>query len=263
MADKHQLGKGGIDCTKFDAQLMDALDGVLSGNELESFRAHVEQCLECAPVYAQAKAGMLALKSLAEVEPPANLVHNILAHTTAQAVVVEGARKNWGRRMADFISPALAPALGNFAGSFRGMGQPRFAMTMAMAFFSVSIVLNVSGFKMKDLRNVDLRPSSVATSASLQYHETTSKVIKYYENMRLVYELESRLKSLKTSSSEDDNKQQNEQKRPDPNSSERDKRDKQDQQEKDVNYSLQQDASFLAVHFIQAPVFFPVATEGR
>jgi len=203
------------------------------------------------------------LQSLVEVEPPANLVHNILAQTTAQEVAIAGARKSWGRRMADFISPALAPALGNFAGAFRGMGQPRFAMTMAMAFFSVSIVLNVSGFKMKDLRNVDLRPSSVATSASLQYHETTSKVIKYYENMRLVYELESRLKSLKTSSSEDDNKQQNEQKRPDPNSSERDKRDKKDQQEKDVNYSLQQDASFLAVHFIQAPVFFPVATEGR
>ena len=260
MADKHQLGKGGIDCTKFDAQLMDALDGVLSGNELESFRAHVEQCLECAPVYEQAKAGMLALQSLAEVEPPANLVHNILAQTTAQEVVVSATRKGWGRRMADFLSPALAPAIGSFAASFRNLAQPRFAMTMAMAFFSVSIVLNVSGFKMKDLRNLDLRPSSVATSASLQYHETTSKVIKYYENMRLVYELESRLKSLKTSSSEDDNKQQNEPKRPDPNSTERDKKD---QQEKDVNYSLTQDASFLAVQFIQAPVFSPVATEGR
>src|SRR6185369_15986776 len=105
MADKHQYGEGGMDCTAFDAKLMDALDGVLSGSELESFRAHVEQCLACAPVYEQARAGMLALQALEEVEPPARLVHNILAQTSARDVTVAATGKSWGRRLANFISP--------------------------------------------------------------------------------------------------------------------------------------------------------------
>jgi hypothetical protein len=262
MADKHQNGSGAMSCADFDARLMDALDGALTGSELEYFRRHVEACLECAPVYQQAKAGMEALKSLGEVEPPANLVHNILVATTNVTTVAKpatGEGRSWGRRLADFISPNLAPAYANFAQTFsmRHMMQPRFAMTAAMTFFSISMLLNVTGVKLKDLKRLDLRPSAVATSASLQYHETTSRVIKYYENIRFVYEWESRLKSIKSSSSEDDNKQ--DRKRPDDNSSEREKK----RDEKDVNYSLQQAASFLAVNFISTPVSVPATTERR
>lgn len=261
MADKHQFGggsKGNMTCTDFDAQLMDALDGVLSGAELDAFRAHVAACLECAPVYQQAKRGMEMLKTLEAVEPPATLVHNILAQTTHTAPGVARAEQKsagWGRRLAEFIAPGMAPALGEFVGaiSFRGMMTPRFAMTAAMSFFSISMILNVAGFQLKDLRNLDLRPSAVATSASLQYHETTSKVIKYYENMRFVYEWESRLKSIKSANTEEDNQQEDNKKRPEDNSSEREKQ----RQEKDVNYSLQQSASFLAVNFINAPVSVP------
>ena len=250
-------------CSDFDARLMDALDGVLSGAELELFRAHIEQCSECAPVYQQAKAGMEALKSLAAVESPANLVHNILAKTTmTEPSIAKAAQKRpkFARRMADLISPGLAPALADIAGAFslRNMMQPRFAMTAAMTFFSISMILNVTGFKFRDLKHMDLRPSSVATSASLQYHEATSRVIKYYENIRFVYEWEARLKSIKSATSENENKGQDK-KSPDDNSSEREKH----RQEKDVNYSLQQGASFLAMNFINAPVSIPAAKEGR
>jgi hypothetical protein len=251
-----------MSCTDLDSRLMDALDGVLTDAELESFRKHVEACLECAPVYQQAKAGMEALKSLGEVEPPANFVHNILVATTNVAPIATPAAaqgRGWGRRLADFISPNLAPAYANLAQAFsmRHMMQPRFAMTAAMTFFSVSMLLNVTGVKLKDIQRLDLRPSAVATSASLQYHETTSRVIKYYENIRFVYEWEARLKSIKSASSEDESKQ--DQKRPEDNSSEREKK----REEKDVNYSLQQAASFLAVNFISTPVSVPGTTERR
>jgi Putative zinc-finger len=263
MADKHQNGRSGMSCADFDARVMDALDGVLSGGELEQFRAHVEECLECAPVYQQAKAGMEALKSLAVVEAPASLVHNILAKTTmteSSVAKIAQTRPSLVRRVADFISPNLAPAFSDIAGAFslRNVMQPRFAMTAAMTFFSISLVLNATGFKFRDLKRMDLRPSAVATSASLQYHEATSKVIKYYENIRFVYEWEARLKSIKAASSEDEKKDQNK-KSPDDNSSERRKR----QQQRDVNYSLQQGASFLAVHFVNAPVSIPEAKERR
>ena len=253
--------KSGISCAEFDARLTDALDGVLSGRELEEFRAHVEACMDCGPMYQQVSRGMEMLKSLEEVEPPANLVHNILAKTSQReeraVATAPGQPVSWGRRIADFISPSLAPAFANV--SFRGMMQPRFAMTLAMTFFSVSLILNAAGVRVKDIKQLDLRPNAIATSASLTYHETTAKVVKYYENIRFLNEWESRLKAVSNSSSEEDNKRQQEQKRPDDNSSER---KKQQREEKDVNYSLQQGMDFLAVNFIHTPAFGP-ATERK
>jgi hypothetical protein len=257
----YQNDKSGISCAEFDARLTDALDGVLSGRELEEFRAHVEACTDCGPVYQQASRGMELLKSLEEVEPPTHLVHNILAktsHKEARVVAtVAGQTVGWGRRIADFISPSLAPAFANV--SFRGLMQPRFAMTMAMTFFSVSLILNAAGIRVKDIKNLDLRPNAIATSASLTYHETTAKVVKYYENIRFLNEWESRLKSVQQNSGSDEEKKP-EQKRPaDDNSSER----KKQREEKDVNYSLQQGMSFLAVNFIQTPVSVPANTDRR
>jgi hypothetical protein len=257
----YQNDKSGISCAEFDARLTDALDGVLSGRELEEFRAHVEACMECGPMYQQVSRGMEMLKSLEEVEPPANLVHNILAKTSQRGeravATAPGQPVGWGRRIADFISPSLAPAFANI--NFRGMMQPRFAMTLAMTFFSISLILNAAGIRVKDIKQLDLRPNAIATSASLTYHETTAKVVKYYENIRFLNEWESRLKAVSNSSSDDDNKRQQEQKRPDDNSSER---KKQQREEKDVNYSLQQGIDFLAVNFIHTPAFGP-ATERK
>jgi hypothetical protein len=257
----YQNDKSGISCAEFDARLTDALDGVLSGRELEEFRAHVDACMDCGPMYQEVSRGMQMLQSLEEVEPPASLVHNILAKTSHQdqrvVATVPGQPVSWGRRIADFISPSLAPAFANV--SFRGMMQPRFAMTLAMTFFSISLILNAAGIRVKDIKNMDLRPNAIATSASLTYHETTAKVVKYYENIRFLNEWESRLKAVSTSSSDDEKKQPQDKKRPaDDNSSERDKK----REEKDVNYSLQQGADFLAVNFIQTPAFVP-ATEGK
>jgi hypothetical protein len=70
-------------------------------------------------------------------------------------------------------------------------------MTGAMALFSVSLSLNLAGVKLGDLRHLDLRPSALKEQATMKYYETTSRVVKYYENIRLVYEVESRLQELK------------------------------------------------------------------
>src|SRR6185369_657603 len=76
--------KNGMQCAEFDALLNDVLDGdaSLSGPKLESFQAHARVCAVCGPLLAEADAGRRWLKSLAEVEPPSNLVHNILVATT-------------------------------------------------------------------------------------------------------------------------------------------------------------------------------------
>ena len=43
------------------------------------------------------------------------------------------------------------------------------------------------------MRHVDLRPSAIKRT----YYETTGRVVKYYENIRFVYEIESRVREFK------------------------------------------------------------------
>lgn len=193
-------GSNSVYCADFDARLSDLLDGAMAGAELEAFRAHAEACMECGALFTQAKAGMDWLKVLPEVEPPANLVHNILAKTThvesklnagasAQAVA---ASPGWWQRATAGLKPGFAALM-----------QPRLAMTAAMAFFSISMLMNVAGITWKDLKHLDLRPSAIGTSASIQYHETTAKVVKYYENIRFFYEFETRVRELKNAATSD------------------------------------------------------------
>src|ERR1700730_10551275 len=74
--------KPGMQCAEFDGLLNEALDKTLAGQALENFRAHARVCVVCGPLLSEVDAGRRWLKSLAEVEPPAHLVHNILLATT-------------------------------------------------------------------------------------------------------------------------------------------------------------------------------------
>src|ERR1700675_4637533 len=73
-----------LNCAEFEALLAEALDGALAGGERERFDAHRAACADCGPMYADAAAGLSWMKSLEEVEPPHNLVRNILIATSGQ-----------------------------------------------------------------------------------------------------------------------------------------------------------------------------------
>lgn len=184
--------KNGMQCAEFDALLAEALDQSLSGEKLANFQAHAKACPACGPLWAEAREGQGWLKALGEVEPPAHLVHNILVATSgvetrvslsASAEAVPATLLGRARAWAGVIfAPVIAMAR-----------QPRFAMSFGMAFFSISMVLSVAGVKLNDLRRLDLRPSALQRT----YYETTGRVVKYYENIRFVYEIESRVREFK------------------------------------------------------------------
>jgi len=182
----------GMQCNEFDLLLTDALDGVLSGAELDRFQAHAQVCRSCGPLLAEAEAGRSWLKSLTEVDPPANLVHNILASTTGvdtqrlrAAKRVPQPRISWlDRVQASLMEPVWAT-----------VRQPRFAMSFAMAFFALSVGLTVAGVKPADLRQISLRPAAIRHT----YYATQARVVRYYENVRIVYEVESRVREFRRS----------------------------------------------------------------
>jgi len=182
-----------MQCFEFDGLLSDALDGVLTGVQLEGFHAHARTCSACGPLFAEVQAGRNWLKDLTEVEPPVSLVNNILASTTGVDtqrlrvnVPASQPRIPWLEKAQAWFSGAMQPA-------WATVRQPRFAMSFGMAFFSLSVALSVLGVKPADLRQVSLRPSAIRHA----YYSTQARVVRYYENIRFVYEVESRVRELK------------------------------------------------------------------
>jgi len=182
--------KHGIECSQFEALLSDALDGRLSGSRKESFEAHGRICTICGPLLADALVGQQLLKSLEEVEPPVHLFHNILASTTgissARLLETSPERHAAGGRLRrwwdSFVTPTAA-----------FVRQPRFVMSFGMIFFSFSMVATIAGVKPSDVAKVNLRPSALRHA----YNDAQIKVVKYYDNIRFVYEIESKVRELK------------------------------------------------------------------
>src|SRR5579862_46186 len=186
----------GMQCHEFDSLLSDVLDGVVSGLQLDRFHAHARSCSACGPLLAEVEAGRNWLKDLTEVEPPAGLVNNILASTTgvdSQRLRVNvgaparvASASSWWERAQARASDALQPI-------WATVRQPRFAMSFGMAFFSISVALSVLGVKPADLAHVSLRPAAIRHT----YYNTEARVVRYYDNIKLVYEVQAAVRELK------------------------------------------------------------------
>jgi len=218
----------GMQCSEFDALLSQAIDGTLSGERLAAFEAHGRECKLCGPLLQEAEAGHGWLKSLAEAEPSADLVTNILlrtsgvvtsrSHTPAGATTV-----TWVDRAREWMEMIYSPVVA-------AARQPRFAMSFGMAFFTLSVSLSLAGVRLSDLRHLDLRPSAIRRS----YYETSGRVVKYYENIRFVYEIQARVRQFKEATAP----------APPPEQNENDRKDKtknntsgQPEQKQERNYS--------------------------
>ncbi len=198
--------QNGMPCSQFEALLAEALDGAvaepaadkgLPPETKEAFEAHRVACPVCAPLYAEAREGMLLLRALSEVDSPRNLVHNILAATSRAEAGVTGtaparaqAKARWLERLRQNLRPAL-----------RGALHSRFVTSFCMAFFSISLTLSLAGVKASDL----LHPSALRRSVVLGYTQIEAKVMRYYDNMRLVYEVQSQVQKLKKAAAPDQN----------------------------------------------------------
>ncbi|HLY97535.1 MAG TPA: zf-HC2 domain-containing protein [Candidatus Angelobacter sp.] len=182
-----------LQCGQFEAMLADALDGTLTAAGRQAFDAHAQSCSVCAPMLAEAHQGLRWLNTLEELEPPKNLLHNILAATS----------------MAEVHSPAEAAARRRNTGFqhlLAGLMHSRFAAACSMAFFSLTLTLTVAGVHISDLASAVTHPGSLRKAIVLQYTQVESSVVKYYENMRLVYEVESRVKALRKATAQPDEK---------------------------------------------------------
>jgi hypothetical protein len=231
-----EKGPKRMECNQFEALLLDELDGLLSEEIRGAFHAHAGSCPVCGPIFTEARQGMLRLQALEELEPPSHLVGKILAATTGAEVEAVRARPTpspirWGARLWKPLHAMFAAAL-----------QPRFATSFSMAFFSLSLTLTLAGVKFKNLARIDWRPTAVSKAVVLQYTQVESKVVRYYNNMRLVYELESRVRKLKQAGQQSEKPEQ-----PKPEKKKKDTNDTSGRPEqRQDNYSRETDGTLIA-----------------
>ena len=217
-------------CAQFEAMLADALDGTLSATDQATFDLHLPGCTNCSTMFADARQGYAWMEMLKSPrpEPPTALLERIIAQTSGQAAQAAAAAANKPpivlgstdrlRTPATLPGrPTLVPAAiaqpvfstnvlpfrTRVAHAFRSVGQtmlqPRLAMTAAMAFFSIALTLNLTGVRLSALRASDFKPSNIMRSAS----QAKMRVVQYTDNLRVVYELESRVRDLQRSSDDD------------------------------------------------------------
>jgi hypothetical protein len=214
-------------CAQCEAMLTDALDGTLSAADQAAFDLHLLSCVPCSSMMADAQCGAAWLEMLKSPrpEPPAALLDRILAQTSGQTSDATSTRttpqpvpylvpsntllgrpalSGSGISLSASSASNVIPFRSRFAAfNLRSIGhtllQPRLAMTAAMAFFSIALTLNLAGVRISELRAGDLRPSSLKRS----FYEANAHVVRYYDNLRVVYELESRVHDLQSASDSD------------------------------------------------------------
>lgn len=212
-------------CAECEAMLTDALDGTLSAADQATFDRHAASCEPCGQLVADARRGAAWLELLRNPapEPPADLLERILAETSWTQIpgeaggVLPAAMHRGGIAPVPF-APAMVGDATMLPGSAKviafprqtfaavrrsGFGQivlqPRLAMTAAMAFFSIALTMNIIGIHPTALRVSDLQPSRLRRD----FFSADARVVQYYEGLRVVYELESRVHDLQSAQDTD------------------------------------------------------------
>src|SRR5580700_676912 len=160
-------------CTLTEERLSDYLEGKLSPAEAAAFSVHMASCANCTETVALVGGLVSQMHKMAMVEEPPQLIAKILDATLGPRTQKESWRQWFGWTSV--------------------VWQPRFAMGLAAAVASVVIVSYAAGLTPAKLKKADLRPANVLRSANRQAHLTYARGAKFVNDLRVVYEIQSKL----------------------------------------------------------------------
>ncbi len=168
-----------MNCADFEILLCDHLDGTLAAGAKAEFEAHLAQCTGCAEMAQDVRAAVGFMERAAEVEPPPELLTRILFDLPS----AHHARARQPGSLRKLIHGWIQPVL-----------QPRFAMGFAMTILSFSLLGRFVGISPRQLTLDDLRPARVWQRLDEQVNRGWQRTVKFYENLRLVYEIQTQLR---------------------------------------------------------------------
>ena len=196
-------------CGQWETLLADALDGLLKPEDEATFTSHMAVCPACTALFEEARQGREWLEFLStEPEVPAGLLDKILAQTGPGQVAGYGLVTGSGN-VVPMIPAWQRPG---FVGSVRRFAEPRLLMTAAMAFFSIAMTLNLTGVRIFSLRLADLKPTAVRSFMERRLTMASTPIIRYYDHLRLVYEVQTRMRELRRNSDDGGQGEENRQK---------------------------------------------------
>lgn len=166
-------------CAEFEILLADYVDGTVRGEEKSALEGHLAGCSACAELAKDVAGARAFLERVATAEPPAELLTRIL-HQIPQGRQRAAEGPSWWRRL--------------FGGWIESVLQPRYAMGMAMTILSFSMLARFTGIEPRQLNPQDLDPVKIWQSIDDRTHRIWDRAVKYYDNLRLVIEVQSQLK---------------------------------------------------------------------
>jgi anti-sigma-K factor RskA len=160
-------------CTLTEDRLSDYLDGTLSGEEAAAFEAHAATCAKCAKLVADVRGLVTQMQKLEPLAAPPMLVTRIVNATIGPQKQSAG----WKNVLA--WRPAVL--------------QPRFALGLVTVAATILILMYTAGFTPTRWKHADLSPATVLRTANRQAHLTFAKSAKFVNDLRVVYEIQTRL----------------------------------------------------------------------
>lgn len=182
-------------CEDWEAWLVELEDGTLSAEQQALLEAHAAQCPSCGPMMEQSLKGHAWIAFLQEAPSvPSGLVGKILEQTSGDGLVQGGP-------VADLqLSGAGSSVAVRWPWATQANHpQSRLLMTVAMAFFSITLTLNLLGLRPGSVNMRDLSLANMQRTVVSNFYGTKQKVVHTYENLRIFYEVDAQLQALQQS----------------------------------------------------------------
>ena len=177
-------------CPEFESILADYIDGTLSNTERAAVELHAAECAPCGTFMAEVNNGVALLAELPPVEPPPALITRIAYQTPVGRVRDPFEEQTpWSRFALKFLQPVL---------------QPRLVMGAAMAVLSFTMLERCTGTRVEHVQSADINPVHVWSGMEMRSVRFKDRLLKYYENLRVVYEVEARLRELQQQQDDND-----------------------------------------------------------
>ena len=158
-----------------EAELLICDYATLRSAERFELERHLADCPACAQLARDSAEAVAFLEKVADVEPPPELITRILFDAP-------WAKEKQKSKAREWFSGLLGPIL-----------HPKFAMGMAMTILSLSMMAKFVA-PVRQLRPADLRPSEVWSNIEGRAVRTWARTLKFYENLKIVYQIQTTLK---------------------------------------------------------------------
>jgi anti-sigma factor RsiW len=159
-------------CLNTEEWLTDYLEGQLAAAEHAALEAHLSECAACRQLAAQVRALAARLPRLEPEVEPTWLVYRILEATSG--TMQAKPERAWKK----YIGALLAP---------------RFALGLGSVAATLFILFQALDINPKRVTAEDLNPVNLYRAANRQAHLTYARGVRFVNDLRVVYEIRSRL----------------------------------------------------------------------